>query len=271
MSLESYSERLRVALSESDQLALTRLLNNITWLKAAHGEISAELAAQHDLPNLVTQISQEESFSEPLRLQADRLLSRWRRGVYDAPHTPASHRQTGPGGLGLVVGDSWPDREAMHREGAHASLQAGICGDHNYGAYSIVANGVYRDDDKGDEIWYCGTDAKEDRRPTGYTKYLMRSVALGNPLRVFRGKDCPGMFAPRRGFRYDGMYLAVDKRQPPRNFTKPAKGEGNYEFLLKRVEGQPAIQKDMPDNITLGHWHAQKLEAAREGNRMVGY
>ncbi|KAH8148550.1 uncharacterized protein LAJ45_07261 [Morchella importuna] len=265
MSLESYSERLKDALTDSNQVTLSRILSAITWLKAENNEISAELVQQYDLPNIVSQISENESLPEPLRLQADRLLSRWSRGIFDAPHTPASHRRTGPGDLGLVVGDVWPDRESMHREGVHASLQAGICGDHNYGAYSIVANGVYRDEDKGDEIWYCGTDAKGDRRPTSYTKYLMRSVALGNPLRVFRGKDCPGTFAPQKGFRYDGMYLAVDKRQPPRNFTKPAKGEGNFEFLLRRVEGQAAIQKGMPDSTTLAHWHAQKLEAARVG------
>ena len=67
----------------------------------------------------------------------------------------------GPGMLS--VGDWWPYQICAVRDGAHGEIEAGISGDNQQGAYSIVlsggkyANKDHLDIDDGETIQYCGT------------------------------------------------------------------------------------------------------------------
>lgn len=242
-----------------DTKAIKFQLDMITWLQA--GDISKALVDELGLRHILEHLATNTQFEESLRLDAERLLARWRRGVYDAPHN--EQRQTAPGTNDLVVGDCWPSRKAAWREGCHGMTQAGIHGNNEYGAYSIVANGMYNDQDKGDKIWYSGTDAKKKGIPSAHTKLMIRSLETGKPVRVIRGSNC-GRFAPVKGCRYDGLYVVTDKRPPPRRFTASAKEEGNWEFLLERVPGQPPIQMQKPDNETLLQWQNRQLYETTE-------
>ncbi|RMZ76797.1 hypothetical protein DV737_g4639, partial [Chaetothyriales sp. CBS 132003] len=111
------------------------------------------------------------------------------------------------GNNGCVNGQTWPNRIAMVRDGAHGRWRAGIHGSKRRGAYAVVMGrhvpkaNRYADVDFGQTIYYIGTALK---RAKGDTSLL--------PVRVFRSarasKLVPGR--PKEGYRYDGLYRVVD-------------------------------------------------------------
>ncbi|KAF4823325.1 E3 ubiquitin-protein ligase ORTHRUS 2 [Colletotrichum siamense] len=102
--------------------------------------------------------------------------------------------------------------------GAHGESQGGIYGTITKGAYSVVVSKAYGglDNDQGDTIWYSGSGAKENRDPqnvrkrTKGAKALYQNIKTGKPVRVLRSsyesKIKISRYAPRVGFRYDGLY-----------------------------------------------------------------
>ncbi|CAK4033016.1 E3 ubiquitin- ligase ORTHRUS 1 [Lecanosticta acicola] len=140
---------------------------------------------------------------------------------------------------GLEVGRWFPLQLCALFHGAHGSSQAGIVGDPDQGAYSIVVAGQYDDldTDNGDTLYYSGSGSHENtdpRRPaeaTIGTRSLHASIERGNPVRVLRSHSGTSRWAPSRGLRYDGLYNVVGVRTP-----RNAKG-GKYEqFRLERIE-----------------------------------
>lgn len=243
---------------------IKRQIAIISWLPI---EESCKVQVDNvGLQPVLEELSSNENFPDALRLEAKRILARWARGVYGPPFCLKPHRLTAPGSHGFVSGDCWPNRKAMFYEGCHGTLQSGIHGQTDYGAYSIVANGVYDNRDKGDTIWYAGTNPKYPGEATLYTKRLITSFNTGNPVRVIRGAKGTGLtfepLAPAKGFRYDGLYT-VEEYGPPAPVSGVQAPEGTYEFLLVRLPNQPPIQyKDedkRPDNETLAQWHDRKL------------
>lgn len=243
---------------------LRRQLEIISWLPIE--ESSQAQVNRTGLRRVLELLSSDNKFPDYLRLEANRILARWARGLYGPPYCSEQIRPTGPGSHGFVVGDCWPSRKTVFNEGCHGTPQSGIHGDNDYGAFSIVANGVYDNRDQGDTIWYAGTNPTNPGEATLYTQRLITSHDTGNPVRVIRGAKGAGLtmepLAPARGFRYDGLYTVKEYGPPaPVNGFKPP--AGTYEFLLERNDGQPPIQykdADMkPDNETLAQWHVRKL------------
>ncbi|KAF2017914.1 hypothetical protein BU24DRAFT_449484 [Aaosphaeria arxii CBS 175.79] len=110
----------------------------------------------------------------------------------------------------LVNGQWWPNQLCLVRDGAHGSAQGGIYGAKDKGAYSIVVSGKYKDNDQGYELFYMGTDGK-DEIASENTNRLVESVRFKNPVRVIRssklGPENP--YRPTHGYRYDGLYDVV--------------------------------------------------------------
>ncbi|KAJ7073924.1 PUA-like domain-containing protein [Mycena amicta] len=129
---------------------------------------------------------------------------------------------------GVQVGDCFEDRESLATAGLHAPPQAGIWYQTRFGAYSIVLNGGYEDDvDEGDRIVYTGhgkggkgAETVGSKAPQqGHQEWKLGNLALKRsmderrPVRVIRGSECKSNFAPKSGFRYDGLYRVTRARR----------------------------------------------------------
>ena len=111
----------------------------------------------------------------------------------------------------LQNGQWWPLQICAMRDGAHGEVEAGIHGQPQNGAYSIVlSSGGYSDVDDGETIKYCGTSGVHGEA-TASTKYLQTSLKLGNPVRVLRSAAliAKNPYRPSKGLRYDGLYNVI--------------------------------------------------------------
>ena len=120
---------------------------------------------------------------------------------------------------GYPEGSRFESRAELSEAVVHRPLVAGISGSEREGADSIVLSGGYEDDeDLGDEIIYTGhggRDADSGRqvmhqRLTRGNLALVHSSMNGLPVRVVRGANLDSPYAPRSGYRYDGLYLVDD-------------------------------------------------------------
>ncbi|GAB3460595.1 YDG/SRA domain-containing protein [Actinophytocola sediminis] len=120
---------------------------------------------------------------------------------------------------GYPEGSTFRDRAEVQRAGVHRPGQAGICGTKAFGAESIVISGGYEDDeDLGDLIIYTGHGGQDTRRRQVEDQTfddpgnaaLRTSSLTGEPIRVVRGRQSGSTYAPASGYRYDGLYRAVD-------------------------------------------------------------
>ncbi|KAK7312053.1 hypothetical protein VNO77_35592 [Canavalia gladiata] len=122
---------------------------------------------------------------------------------------------------GLLVGESWKDRQECRQWGAHFITIGGIAGQSNRGAQSVVLSGGYVDDqDHGEWFLYTGSGGKDlsgnkrtnknhsfDQKFDKYNRALQVSCLQGYPVRVVRShKEKRSSYAPERGVRYDGIY-----------------------------------------------------------------
>lgn len=113
------------------------------------------------------------------------------------------------------VGSCFASRAELVRTGVHGARIAGIAGSGRVGARSVVLNGGYEDtEDYGTVIIYTGhggRDADTGRQVshqtlTGGNLALALNAETGLPVRVIRGFRHPSPYAPRAGYRYDGLY-----------------------------------------------------------------
>ena len=146
---------------------------------------------------------------------------------------------------GLELGSWWPLQILALFHGAHGSMQAGISGNVDSGAYSVVISGMYEDldSDRGDYLYYSGSDSHDNADPnevkpsSGGTKALQASLRSNRPVRVLRKKG-GARWSPTEGIRYDGLYHVVSSDTP-----KNANG-GLYErFKLVRLAGQTPLDE----------------------------
>lgn len=138
------------------------------------------------------------------------------------------HKNAGVfGDNGLAVGAWWPLQIVALHHGAHGARVAGIAGDANAGAYSIVVAASYDDldRDEGDTIYYSAanshqnTDKTRPPQATNSTKALAASCTNHRDVRVLRSGGSSSFsagkrpwFAPAAGIRYDGLYQVVSRR-----------------------------------------------------------
>ncbi|KAK6636479.1 hypothetical protein RUM43_010140 [Polyplax serrata] len=190
----------------------------------------------------------------------------WGRGMATAARTttntivPATHFGSIPG---VEVGTTWRYRMQVAESGVHRPHVAGIAGRKDVGAFSIVLAGGYEDDkDDGDEVLYTGSggrDLSNNKRVSNQScdqELTRMNLALavncngkiddkkgaesddwkaGKPVRVVRSYKEKSEYAPKEGFRYDGLYKIV------KYFPKKGKsGFKVWQFLLRRDDPTPA-------------------------------
>jgi len=150
---------------------------------------------------------------------------------------------------GLQIGAWFATRLVALFRGAHGSTQAGIAGNQDDGAYSIVVAGFYDqlDEDRGHAIFYSGsgshdnTDPRQPAPSTAGTLALQASIAHGRPVRVIRASSGRSQWAPTRGCRYDGLYKVVAALH-----ARNQKGGLYEQFKLVRLEDQDPIVTTRP-------------------------
>ncbi|KAG1653336.1 E3 ubiquitin-protein ligase UHRF1 [Nymphon striatum] len=176
-------------------------------------------------------------------------------------HTPVpKNRENIIGAIASVpVGKFWNFRSECSYDGIHRPLVAGIHGNEKGGCFSIALSGGYEDDlDYGEYFTYTGCGGRDLRgtknKPEGIFGFLNNlrtapqskdqtlvgpnlalsmNVESKQPVRVIRGFKLQSPYAPKGGYRYDGLYT-VEKYW----FTTGLSGFGVYKFALRRCEDQ---------------------------------
>jgi hypothetical protein len=160
--------------------------------------------------------SQKDIFPWDVRADAEALWDRWMRGDLDADclrgitvtksvlasgssrnskkidPTYAQRRSANVvGPNNLLNGQWWPSRVCMLRDGAHGEIEAGIHGQTDRGAYSVVlAAGGYRDKDNGDvSISYSSLSQTNHHRTFCI---VVRRVAMRRLPKVLPFSRIPG-------------------------------------------------------------------------------
>jgi putative restriction endonuclease len=112
----------------------------------------------------------------------------------------------------IKPGQMFLNRQALHNAVVHRGLMNGISAG---GGESIVLSGGYKDDhDGGDIIIYTGEGGRDpasghqiaDQQMTKGNLALSKHYQEGNPIRVCRGYKLDSPYAPKSGYRYDGLY-----------------------------------------------------------------
>ncbi|KAL1712295.1 hypothetical protein EV715DRAFT_278084 [Schizophyllum commune] len=115
----------------------------------------------------------------------------------------------------IPPGTTFPDRKALRASGVHAEVRAGIFAEkYRDGAYAVLLNGGYADQDHGELIEYVGQGGLDKPGGTQVSsqkwdwrnKSLQQSYESRKPVRVVRGSKLNSPYAPEQGFRYDGLY-----------------------------------------------------------------
>lgn len=108
----------------------------------------------------------------------------------------------------------------------------------------MVAGGAkYDDKDNGDEIFYSGTDGKDDTATENTNRLIESCTTVHEPVRVIRSSNLSPKdpYRPQRGYRYDGLYDVV-------GYKVVDKAKAGHMFHLVRCKGQDPIryEKDKP-------------------------
>ncbi|EFN57966.1 hypothetical protein CHLNCDRAFT_20354 [Chlorella variabilis] len=157
-----------------------------------------------------------------------------------------------PRGTGIKVGEYWKDRLDCRQWGAHFPHVAGIAGQSNVGAQSVVLSGGYEDDrDEGEWFLYTGSGGRDlsgnkrtnkeqsfDQVFESMNKALKLSCTKGLPVRVVRSyKEKRSSYAPTEEtpVRYDGIYRIVKCWR-----TKGKQGYLVCRYLFVRCDNEPA-------------------------------
>ena len=128
----------------------------------------------------------------------------------------------------------------------HRQRNVGMVGGAKNGTESIVLNGGYPDDrDYGDGVVYTGFGGRrargrqvKDQEWIGANEGMRVNIAEGLPVRVIRGPKGEPAFAPRTGYRYDGLYTVE------RAWEQSGEGCRMCRFRLIVVDDTPTAVTD---------------------------
>jgi len=150
---------------------------------------------------------------------------------------------------GIKIGQIFPRQMAALAQGAHGSSQAGISGSADGGAYSVIVTGTYSDLEKDGltRFEYCAVGSMENTSKDAIVentglKALRTSHVTRKPIRVLRGQNEKFHYAPRFGYRYDGLYTVEEEKG-----RTNGKGGLYAVFVLKRVEDQGHVVLSRPN------------------------
>ncbi|KAK3822339.1 MAG: PUA-like domain-containing protein, partial [Linnemannia gamsii] len=170
----------------------------------------------------------------------------------------------------------WPKRIDVSYAGVHRPAMAGISGQADVGSESVVLSGGYADDDdKGFEFTYTGAGGNEGGKQTRHQDLSRANHGLAltcdcvidtvkggeakdwhnsRPIRVVRGAHLKNIYAPRSGYRYDGIYKVVK--------YWPEVGKAGFRvwrYLMRRDDPEPAP------------WTKQTMARSLENPAEVGF
>ena len=121
---------------------------------------------------------------------------------------------------GVSEGDIFPSRRGLIESRLHRSTQRGIDGNSTDGSSAIVISDGYIDDyDFGDEILYTGEGGNDPNTGRQYKDQsitspgnagLILSMRMKLPVRVIRSSKHNSPFAPKTGYKFDGLYYVKD-------------------------------------------------------------
>jgi putative restriction endonuclease len=181
---------------------------------------------------------------------------------------------------GHPEGSRFESRAELSEAGVHRPLIAGISGSERDSADSIVLSGGYEDDeDLGDEIVYTGHGGRdaESGRQVAHQRLARGNLALahtsteGLPVRVIRGASLDSVYAPRNGYRYDGLYLVDDYWQ-----AEGSSGFRVWRYRLIKLPSDPmrvgaastCLQRIAPPNAERQGYNASsETPHRRDGSR----
>ena len=155
---------------------------------------------------------------------------------------------------GVPIGTLFEDRAALHREGVHGPLMAGISGSSTEAADSIVLSGGYEDDqDQGDVIVYTGQGGNDpvtkhqvaDQPLSRGNMGLVKSLMDGVPVRVIRGARHDSPLAPAYGYRYDGLFMVEAYWQ-----EQGRSGFRIWRYRLSKIDEQQLTASDDSEGAT---------------------
>ena len=160
-------------------------------------------------------------------------------------------------------GSRFESRAELSEAGVHRPLIAGISGSEREGADSIVLSGGYEDDeDLGDEVVYTGHGGRdaESGRQVAHQRLTRGNLALahssieGLPVRVIRGANLDSIYAPRSGYRYDGLYLVDDYWQ--------ADGRSGFRVWRYRLIKLPSVPRrvDVASDVSAAYPTPERRE-----------
>lgn len=139
---------------------------------------------------------------------------------------------------GLYEGANFKNRLELSQSGVHRPTQAGISGSQKEGSDSIIVSGGY--EDYGDIIIYTGHGGRDMSTGNQTTNQelirgnlaLAESCKSGLPIRVIRGAHKKSNYAPKDGYRYDGLFRVEDYWK-----EKGKSGFIVWRFRLRKIEG----------------------------------
>ena len=159
----------------------------------------------------------------------------------------------------------WPFQICAVRDGVHGESEAGIHGQKNQGAFSVVISGKgYANIDNGKVIEYCGTEGSEDsNEPSSGTALLLKAQTKNQAIRVLRSAALKSQYAPSYGIRYDGLYRIQDA-------VVLDQSKNMHRFTMHRLPNQTPIrhqgdEKRPSDGEVKTFQDLQKLMAGRNG------
>jgi E3 ubiquitin-protein ligase UHRF1 len=196
----------------------------------------------------------DEAFTTERAQRAGRANAASGRIMVNVPndHFGPIPAEADPRGLGIRVGECWKDRLDCRQWGAHFPHVAGIAGQSNVGAQSVVLSGGYEDDrDEGEWFLYTGSGGRDlsgnkrtskvqsfDQDFASMNQALKLSCERGLPVRVIRShKEKRSAYAPtsEEPVRYDGIYRIVKSWR-----KKGAQGLLMCRYLFIRCDNEPA-------------------------------
>ncbi|KAK3111228.1 hypothetical protein LTR53_013739 [Teratosphaeriaceae sp. CCFEE 6253] len=163
-----------------------------------------------------------------------------RNAVYDDRYEREQRKANVHGHNHNEVGTWYPRQIITCFRGAHGASQAGIYGDANDGAYSIISSGAYHevDKDEGEFLYYSAPnsfDNEDPHAPAQTSPELERSLQNRKPVRVLRSAG-KSQYSPACGFRYDGLYQVTMVRYPTNR-----RGGMYQQFGLARLDEEVQI------------------------------
>lgn len=149
----------------------------------------------------------------------------------------------------ITEGTFFSNRIELSIAKIHRPRQAGISGSQTEGADSIVVSGGYEDDeDFGDIIIYTGHGGRsnETGKQVVDQELIRGNLALatncknGLPVRVIRGAHKKSKFAPKEGYRYDGLFR-VEEYWKERGVS----GFNVWRFRLRKINPEIETQSQV--------------------------